>query len=98
MDLALVPLATANLEDGENLRYAESAFAARLLARRYDGTAIRPSLQLQHLPLTATADHRPVTSRFHDRRRSATDAPCIMAELFSTLTAFYPTNEILYQL
>ena len=53
MDLALVPLATASLAGTENLRDAESAFAARAAARPYDGTAIRPSLQLQRLPLTA---------------------------------------------
>ena len=52
MDLALVPLATASLDGAENLRDAESAFAARSAARWYDGTPIRPSLQLQRLPLT----------------------------------------------
>ncbi|MEZ4728612.1 MAG: GTP-binding protein [Caldilineaceae bacterium] len=53
MDLALVPLTTASLEGAESLRDAESAFAARSTVRWYDGMAMRPSLQLQRLPLTA---------------------------------------------
>ena len=52
MDLALVPLAAATLHSAETLRAAERAFAARSTAIWYDGTPIRPSLQLQRLPLT----------------------------------------------
>ena len=52
MDLALIPLAAATLDGDESLRDAESAFAARSTARWYDGTPIRPSLQLQRLPIT----------------------------------------------
>ena len=57
MDLALVPLVTARLDGAENLRAAEGAFAARSMARWYDGTALRPSLQLQRLPLTVDTGH-----------------------------------------
>ncbi|MEM7536960.1 MAG: GTP-binding protein, partial [Chloroflexota bacterium] len=52
MDVALVPLAAATLDDDESLRNAEAAFAARATARWYTGTPIQPSRELQRLPLT----------------------------------------------
>jgi G3E family GTPase len=50
MDVAVVPLPNANLAMDDSVRFAEMAFAARNLARWYDGAPMQPGTALHRLP------------------------------------------------